>query len=299
MKKLYTFLCLALIASPALFAGTGDTTHVATHQQTHWTWWGGTDTTVLFPDDSKRYEKILMYYTLGCPASGCSEWDYTTKIEVRHDNGVDSLPQLIELARIITPYAGTYSNDWKHTWTFDVTDYAPILRDSVTIRAFYGGWQNGFTVTIDFDFIEGIPPRDPLMVSNLYRSGPGGWKYGIAADPIESKLIPKDVAIPADAANTAVRFTASGHGFGNNNGGNPLNCAEFCEKDFMVKVDGVQRYSQAMWRDDCGMVALYPQGGTWLFNRANWCPGEKAIAYTHELTDFVTPGSTASLDIDL
>ena len=51
----------------------------------------------------------------------------------------------IELGRIITPYGGNYGSQWKNTWTFDVTDYATVLQDSVRINAFYGGWQNGFT----------------------------------------------------------------------------------------------------------------------------------------------------------
>jgi len=54
-----------------------------------------------------------------------------------------------------------------------------------------------------------------------------------------------------------------------------------------------------MWRDDCGFNPIYPQGGTWIYNRANWCPGDKTSIYEHDLTPYVTPGSPADLDIDI
>ena len=34
-------------------------------------------------------------------------------------------------------------------------------------------------------------------------------------------------------------------------------------------------------------LALYPQGGTWVYDRANWCPGDKATTRNHELTSYL------------
>ena len=69
-----------------------------------------------------------------------------------------------ELGRAITPY-GTYmqapgSNGYNPTGTMyfhDITDFAYLLKDSVEIDAFYSGWSSGFSVTTDFEFIEGVP----------------------------------------------------------------------------------------------------------------------------------------------
>ena len=58
-------------------------------------------------------------------------------------------------------------------------------------------------------------------------------------------------------------------------------------------------YTQEIWRDDCGEVALYPQGGTWVYDRANWCPGDKATTREHELTNFLSTGQTNLLDFDI
>ena len=56
-----------------------------------------------------------------------------------------------ELARVITPYGGNLSADWEFRHSFDVSDFVHLLRDSVEIRAFYGGWSSGFSATLDFD----------------------------------------------------------------------------------------------------------------------------------------------------
>jgi hypothetical protein len=106
-----------------------------------------------------------MHYTMGCATGGCSDWDYTTQIEMLFNTGqkdstissIDTLstnPLVVdttynvyqvkepfELARVITPYGGYmkqgsngYNNQWRHVFTFDVTDFAHILKDSVEIR---------------------------------------------------------------------------------------------------------------------------------------------------------------------
>jgi hypothetical protein len=42
---------------------------------------------------------------------------------------------------------------------------------------------------------------------------------------------------------------------------------------------------------------LYPQGGTWLYDRGNWCPG--AFVYPRLHDEIITPGSTHTIDIDM
>ena len=46
-----------------------------------------------------------------------------------------------------------------------------------------------------------------------------------------------------------------------------------------------------------GEVALYPQGGTWVYDRANWCPGDKATTRNHELTSYINNGEENSLGL--
>lgn len=302
MKKLlyaFSFILLAFAAMPA-HAGEGDTTIVRAHDATHLPWYGAYDNTVWFPTQGQTFAKVLMVYTMGCPSQGCSGWDYTTQVEIEPNatSGVSSGGP-VELARIITPYGGYYNGLWEHPYYFDVTPYAPLLQDSVNVKLFYGGWEDGFTVTIDFIFIEGTPPANTIDIVQLYRSGMGGFLYGDASDPIEDHLHDTILSVPAGAQYVEMRNAFSGHGFGNTGGGNPENCAEFCEKHYDVRINNDWVTQQDVWNDDCGMNALYHQSGTWIYNRAGWCPGEPTTIYRHNITEDVTPGVQNSFNLDM
>ena len=199
----------------------------------------------------------------------------------------------IELARVITPYGGYYANTWRNTVQFDVTDFASILQDSVKIRAFYGGWSDGFTITLDFHFIEGIPPRTVQNIRNVYVSGPGGFPYGNVNNSIENYLTPKSFALATNETNAMLRVIPTGHGAGTQN------CAEFCLKNYQVLLNGTQYFQQSVWRNDCGKNHLLRQAGTWIYDRANWCPGEKGVVREHELTPLITPGSNLTIDMNM
>ena len=68
----------------------------------------------------------------------------------------------------------------------------------------------------------------------------------------------------SDAEEFEFRFTPSGHG----------QDGEFTPGIFYyLNIDGNTVGSNEMWKDDCGLNAIYPQGGTWIFNRVNLCPG--------------------------
>jgi len=55
---------------------------------------------------------------------------------------------------------------------------------------------------------------------------------------------------------------------------------------------------QAMWRPDCGANPVFPQAGTWLYDRANWCPGDRVRRYDHDLTPHLT-GDTLGVNVDI
>jgi hypothetical protein len=203
-----------------------------------------------------------------------------------------------ELARVITPYGGYmrngsngYNNNWKHDHVFDVTDFEPILHDSITIRCFYDGWSSGFSATIYFEFIEGTPTREVLGIRNLYQ---GGFTYN-NSNHFETNYLPeKPFSFGANTLGSKIKITPSGHGFDNS-----TNCAEFCVRTYNLKINGTQRFSNQMWRNDCGLNPIYPQGGTWLSDRANWCPGTRAYTFEHELTPFISAGNAHNLDLSI
>lgn len=396
MKLLLFVLTLGLSVSMGL-ASPGDTTRIRSHNAEHMNWYGNFDRWTVFPSNPQNYARVLLRYTLGCPSSGCSEWDYTTQVFVRKPTGVmDSTPyshpvytvngqaldslhfsfaptyqyywdtvnlvldsaintavtviwfqdpqnpqsptdtitvfpaaywnplfdgngvqndsvwvaadssiyltfhtgynvfeiiEQYELARLITPYAGSYSSSWKWMYTYDVTDFITLLKDSAEIRVHYSGYQDGFTATLDFEFIEGTIPAFPHKVTKLWG---GGFPYGSQGNSIENYLTPKQVTISNNTARTKLIYNPTGHGFGGNE-----NCAEFCPKNYYVKVDNNQVATRLIWRENCGLNPLYPQAGTWLYDRANWCPGAQVYHFEHDLTSLLPAGSTHTLDVDM
>jgi hypothetical protein len=285
------FLLLAgLIVSERAWAAPGDTTRVTIFNRRALTHNGFYDTTAVMPAPGVRYRKVLMHYILGrypCPPGSqyCGSWDYTTRVILRppaHDS--------LELARIMTPYA----TDWlatnkTHDYVVDVTDYAPLLVGNPGVRFDYQGYSWGFTVTVRLDFIEGIPPQDPVDVRNVYD---GTFAYGVNTDPIDNHLPVKTLVAPS-AGTIALKSLISGHG------SDPANCAEFCRRYYSLFVDNLWRNNTYLWRDDCGKNEVYPQTGTWVYERGNWCPGAVVRRIVQPLTGITTPGQPFSLNVDM
>ncbi len=392
MKTNYLFLFIFAF-SYNVFAT--DTTTVRIHDHTDMTWYGNYDEWGVLPNNDNEFRKIYLNYTMGCATGGCSDWDYTTQIFVRHRTGdIDSTLQespnftvngnteeslqfsdstyihfwneeaqlldstlsntyeivqyndstnptiatdtLIryeadfynmvfdtsgaiidsfyvsstdtlwlanynwhavfdvienyELARVITPYGGYLSNNWEFTTVFDVTDFASILSDSVEIRCHYSGWSSGFSATLDFEFIEGTPARDVVKVENIYS---GGYNYNNSADFEANQLTAQNFLIEPNATSAMVKMSSTGHGFDNNQV-----AAEFKPIDYYLKIDGSQTHTQYNWDDKCGENPIYPQAGTWLYDRANWCPGTRSQVFEHEITPFITAGDSVEINVD-
>jgi hypothetical protein len=107
----------------------------------------------------------------------------------------------------------------------------------------------------------------------------------------DSTCHPLSVTLDPTFSQVRLKSRTSGHGFGGTD-----NCAEFCRKLHRIAVDGIDRFTWYNWRDDCGMNASFPQGGTWIYNRAGWCPGSITTTQNFELTPFVSPGGSYTMD---
>lgn len=407
MKNIKKFFVLLLLTSSIVSQGqtnTGDTIKIRAHNATNMTWYGNYDSWAQFPDTSLSFRKIIMKYTMGCATGGCSDWDYTSKIELRqhtgltdstlnykwwfsvNNNSIDSFaysnyptfktiwnenlsktdtiwnnlsiviyldsnsnpPMPIdtlncfeasywnsvydengnkidsnfvtpeqtiinrklfyfslfevinsfELARVITPYGGYmrqgqqgFTNAWTFTHEFDVTDFSNLLRDSVEIRAFYDGWSSGFSVTLDFEFIVGIPPRNVKRIENLWN---GGFSYPNSTSFETNALFPKKIKYNFSEKGSMIRIIPTGHGFDND-----VYCAEFCPRSYFLKINEIQQFTSLIWNDQCGFNPIYPQAGTWVYDRANWCPGLAAKIFTHELTPLISYQDSTTIDLDL
>ena len=289
-KKIILLLVMAELFNFSAMANPGDTTVVTVYNLRKITQYGNYDTTAVFPT-GKRYRKIRMHYILGryaCPAGSqyCGSWDYTTQIYAR-PAGKDS----VEIARIITPYA----TDWltlnkKHDYIVEVTDYASALDGLTAMRFGYQGYSWGFTITLKIEFIEGIPPMDALSVKNIYD---GYFAFGNTADPIENHLSAKSYSYTSSSSRNYIKNTVSGHGSDN------AGCSEFCSKYYQLKINNNMVSQKQLWRDNCGANEVYPQTGTWIYERGNWCPGAIVWPIYHNLTPITTANSTFTVDIDM
>ncbi len=189
-----------------------------------------------------------------------------------------------ELGRYITPYGINLDlGEDGFTWVFDVSDYAPILKGDKRLTA--GNWQE--LLDLKFVFFEGTPPRDIVAIQNVY--GGGGYNYN-TSDLINDNLEEKSFDLPTEAEMAKLKIRTTGHGFGGT-----LNCAEFCPRNNNIYVNGLLTYTQELWRNTCGLNPLYPQGGTWIYDRANWCPGAEVATDEYELTPFLVNGQPLTL----
>ncbi len=307
-------LVLSLSLFSTSFAADGDTTIVTAHQQRDLTWYGSYKEWAVFPSQTDNWHQITLKYTMGCASGGCSDWDYTTVVDLfiptgAIDSNVASIDTIsmnplqidttwnvfevrerIELCKVITPYGGSLPQSWTRDFYFDVSNYSLLLKDSIEIDVRYQGWSSGFSATLEFIMIEGSPVQDVYKVENLYK---GGFTY---RDPVqfEANHMPaRALSLHPSATRFDLKMAPSGHGFVN-----ALNCAEFCERDYYVYVDGQKVAEQLMWRDDCGLNDLWPQAGTWLYDRANWCPGDRVNEYHHDLTAFLPNADSINIDIE-
>ena len=184
-----------------------------------------------------------------------------------------------EIGRFITPYGNNLSlGDDGFTWVYDVTDYISLLNDSVHITA--GNFQE--LLDLEFHMIEGTPPRDLLKLEKVYS---GYWYLESFVEDVPPDTIP----LLPNAQTFKVRTRTSGHLFDN-----PTNCAEFCPKIQSLSVDG-ELIEEWEILQECSDNPLYPQGGTWIYDRAGWCPGMKVSEQDIEITPYIT-GDTVIID---
>lgn len=304
MKKAFYLLLFVLGFSTNVNAAAGDTTWVQAHADKWLTYYGDYDTTVVFPSGNLTYRRIYMIFTMGkyaCPGYNpnnpgdqpgqtgwCGDWDYTVQNYIMTPNG-----DTLELARLITPYARQTAPrtplTWKQRYIFDVTDYYQLLKNNAQLRIHYSGYSGGFTADIKFAFIEGTPARNVMGIDRLWH---GNFNYGHGTTPINTALGNISKIAPAGTQSAELKMNITGHG------GDVQGCSEFCPNTYTVNLNNNQLVQQNFWRDNCGLNDLYPQSGTWLLERANWCPGATVDVFSHLLTG-ISANNNYSVNVTL
>ena len=187
-----------------------------------------------------------------------------------------------KLVSFVTPYGNglDLGIDGK-MWEFDLTDFSPVLKGEKLIRMQGGGqWSEEFDLR--FLFIEGTPPRDVLSIQNIWPvSFSAAWISAILED---RRFEPRMVYMNPDAVDYKIRTIVTGH----------HQDGEFIAKRNFLNVED-EEFEFLVW-NECSTIPIYPQGGTWIYDRAGWCPGDPSTLWEFDITDLVIPGDSAEIN---
>jgi len=193
-------------------------------------------------------------------------------------------PMNMELINFITPYGINLNMNGLigKTWAFDVTDFAPVLRGARHMAMKDGIYQED--IDIKFVFYEGTPPRNVISIQNIWPNG--SWVFPSYNDIVNNKYFyPVNLTLDANASMFKMRSAISGHG----------QEGEFIARTHTLKLNNAINFSRSVWKE-CATNPIYPQGGTWIYDRAGWCPGAAVDMAEYEITPNVTPGQVINLD---
>ena len=187
-----------------------------------------------------------------------------------------------ELLSLVTPYGiGLDLGPEGKTFTFDVTDFTPILKGRKRLSVEFGG-ENQEELDIEFWFITGTPERNVLNIQSIWPEGRGYFSE-IQTDV---RFEPRQVPLHPNASFYKIRSAITGH---EQNG-------EFVSRQHYINLKGgAKEFQYDVWKA-CSKNPIYPQGGTWVFDRAGWCPGMATDVHTFALDGFVQPGETVEID---
>ncbi|MEO5584631.1 MAG: discoidin domain-containing protein [Flavobacteriales bacterium] len=235
-------------------------------------WYAGSYT---LPQSVGAYDQIIAHLSVTCPnvPGGCDDWDRLAWVEAKAPNG-----KWVELIRYITPYGRACDH------SLDVTDFASILQGNTEIRMYIETWgTGGWKMNLDFTYQAGTPD---YLYSTVQEAWHGNYNFG---DP--TNLQPLDTVLLAPGwgvGSASLRLVTTGHGWGSNN---TSNAAEFFHANHHLYLNGSHSFTQDLWTDcNPNPDGCSPQGGTWQYDRAGWCPGSIAAPYNYDLTPYLGEG---------
>lgn len=220
--------------------------------------------------------------TLAVPANGT--------ITINNMNYYRRYPYFNELLSFVTPYGKGLDLGVKgKTWYYDVSDFAPILKGPKRLVMALGGqWQE--QMDIDFWFIVGTPARTVLNFNQLWQGAGRASDASVQSINADQRFNTQVVTTLNNGIYFKLRSTITGHGaqgeFAQNGG--------FMNHYF--NIDGGP--NEFIWQitQNCAYNPVQAQGGTWVYNRQGWCPGQTSLTKEFDLTGTLVGGTTYSLD---
>jgi len=192
-----------------------------------------------------------------------------------------------EIGRWIT----TYHREGR--WVHDVSAVLPYVDDGGAQRYRFNT-TGPYELKMDMRFSSSTKEARPQEVLPLFTGGTINPDYNTNHPPVT-------VSIPSDATKVELATVISGHGMND-----PGNCAEFCNITHHFNIDGqgeIERsFPEAGGTLDCmdqvDRGTVPNQYGTWWYGRNGWCPGKDVPTVSTDITDWVTPGSDATISYE-
>ncbi len=197
-------------------------------------------------------------------------------------------PMEFEVMSFVTPYGiGIDFGEEGHTWTFDVTHLGPVLKGRKRLYLTRGGqWQE--EMDIRFEYIKGTPDRDVIEINNLwptsgtvsYQNIQSDWRYE-----------PRQIIKHPDADETLIKMAITGH----------RQEGEFVPRDHQLSFKIGTIDLPVGWRvwKECADNPIFPQGGTWIYDRAGWCPGMATDIQDVDISNYFNRGDTIIADYNI
>ena len=194
-------------------------------------------------------------------------------------------PQKYELMSFVTPYGiGLDLGATGKMWEFDVTDFAPILKGNKSLNITRGG-ENQEELDIKFVFTEGTPPRNVLAIQQVWPVIQASFQDMSANKYYEPRII----TMHPNLATAKLRTAITGHG----------QEGEFTSRTHSINLNGgTSEYTFNLIKE-CSLNPIFPQGGTWVYDRMGWCPGAPTDLREFNVTQYLQPNTAATFDYNV
>ncbi len=199
-------------------------------------------------------------------------------------------PWYNEIMSFVTPYGiGLNLGATGKTWYFDVTDFTPILKGNKRILMTLGG-QNQEQNDVEFWFIVGTPPKNVLEFNQIWQGTNRTGQAPLTAINNNTRFAPLKVPTLAAGKEFKIRSTITGHGAEGEfeaNGG---------QVTHQLNLNGGANEYDWFISEECAFNPVFPQGGTWVYDRQGWCPGQKSLTKEFKVNGHVTAGDSLLVD---
>lgn len=201
-------------------------------------------------------------------------------IDIEELEYYNKYPSQFEIMSFVTPYGINLDLGMEgKMWQFDVTDFEPILHDSKRLSVVFGNYQED--MDIRFFYISGTPPREVKNIQQVWRAGA---QRSYATISNNTYYEPRDILLDPLASSFKLRAAITGHG----------QEGEFIPRNHYLDIDGgANEFQWQVWKE-CSDNPIFPQGGTWIYDRAGWCPGAATDLEEFEIAN--GPGETIEVD---